>query len=74
MTSLPTDIEPVSSAFGEIDGSEGGSAMSVKLKVILTWAEVVASAVLIAVPAIRGIDSKIEAAKVEISLIRKEGD
>lgn len=48
--------------------------MSVKLKVVLTWAEVVASAVLIAVPAIRGIDAKIEAAKVEISLIRKEGD
>ena len=48
--------------------------MSAKLKVVLTWVEVAATAILIAVPAVRSIDSKIEAAKIEIALIRKEGD
>ena len=41
---------------------EGGVTMSPKLDVALTWAEAIAGAVLIAVPAIRGIVSKLEAA------------
>ena len=48
--------------------------MSDTLKAVLTWAEVAASAVLIAVPAIRTIDSKIDDAKVETALIRKDED
>lgn len=40
--------------------------MSPKLNVILTWAEAIAGAVLIAVPAIRGIASKLEAAKAAL--------
>lgn len=48
--------------------------MSAKLKVALTVVEVAATVILIAVPAVRSIDSKIEAAKIEIDLIRKEED
>lgn len=48
--------------------------MSATLKVILTWAERVATVVLIAVPAIRSISSEVDAAKVEIDLIRKDED
>ena len=48
--------------------------MSATLKVILTWAERIATVVLIAVPAIRGISSEVDAAKVEIDLIRKDDD
>ena len=48
--------------------------MSAKLKVILTWAERIATVVLIAVPAIRSISSEVDAAKVEIDLIRKGDD
>ncbi len=48
--------------------------MSATLKVILTWAERIATVVLIAVPAIRSISSEVDAAKVEIDLIRKDDD
>ena len=48
--------------------------MSVKLKVILTWAERAATVVLIAVPAIRSIASELEAAKAEINLIHMDDD
>lgn len=48
--------------------------MSAKLKVVLTWAERIATVVLIAVPAIRSISSEVDAAKAEIALIRKEED
>ena len=54
--------------------TKGGGTMSAKLKVVLTLVEVAATAILIAVPAVRSIDSKIEAAKIEIALIRKEED
>lgn len=40
--------------------------MSPKLNVVLTWAEAIAGAVLIAVPAIRSIASKLEAAKAAL--------
>ena len=48
--------------------------MSATLKVILTWAERIATVVLIAVPAIRSISSEVDAARVEIDLIRKDDD
>ncbi len=48
--------------------------MSATLKVILTWAERIATVVLIAVPAIRSIYSEVDAAKAEIDLIRKDDD
>lgn len=35
--------------------------MSPKLNVVLTWAEAIAGAILIVVPAIRGVASKLEA-------------
>ena len=46
--------------------------MSTTLKVVLTWAERIAAAILFAVPAIRSIDNEIDAAKAEIALIRKD--
>ena len=49
---------------------KGGSAMSEKLAVVLTWAERIAAAIVIAVPAIRRIASELDAAKAETTLIR----
>ncbi len=59
---------------GEINGSEGGSAMSDKLNTVLTWAERIASAIKIAVPAIRGIVSLFETSTVEAALIPGDED
>jgi len=44
--------------------------MSEKLAVVLTWAERIAAAIVIAVPAIRRIASELDAAKAETTLIR----
>ncbi len=40
--------------------------MSLKLDVVLTWAEAIAGAILIVVPAIRGVASQMEAAKATL--------
>ena len=48
--------------------------MSGTLAVVLTWAERIATAVLIAVPAIRGVASELEAAKAEVVLISSDED
>lgn len=48
--------------------------MSAKLAVVLTWAERIATAVLIAVPAIRGVASELEAARSEVKLISNDED
>ena len=45
--------------------------MSPKLNVVLTWAEAIAGAVLIVVPAIRGVVSKLEAAS-KVALISND--
>ena len=48
--------------------------MSAKLSVVLTWAERIATAVLIAVPAIRGVASELDAAQAEAVLICNDED
>ena len=50
---------------------KGGDTMSPKLDVVLTWAEAIAGAVLIVVPAIRGVVSKLEAAS-KVALISND--
>ncbi|MBQ3761701.1 MAG: hypothetical protein II875_06805 [Clostridia bacterium] len=47
--------------------------MSRKLDVVLTWAEAIAGAVIIAVPAIRNVVSRLEAA-VKATLISDDED
>lgn len=46
--------------------------MSPKLDVVLAWAEGIAGAVLVLVPAIRAAVSKLEAAKAETALTSKD--
>ena len=46
--------------------------MSEKLAVVLTWLERIANAVSIAVPAIRGVASEVEAARAEVKLISND--
>ena len=45
--------------------------MSVAVLVVLTWAERIAAAIVIAVPAIRAIASEVDSAKAETARIRK---
>ncbi len=48
--------------------------MSVSVLVVLTWAERIAAAIAIAIPAVRAIASELDSAKAETARLRKGGE
>ena len=50
---------------------KGGRAMNTKVLVVLNWAERIAAAITIAIPAIRAIVSELDSAKAECARLYK---